>query len=42
MKKLFLFALAVLTLAPAHAQFSLNKNGQAVFGKRDVQSQVGS
>ena len=38
MKKLFLSALAVLTLAPAHAQFSLNKNGQAVFGKRDVQS----
>ena len=38
MKKLIIFALAVLTLAPAHAQFSLNKNGQAVFGKRMTQS----
>ena len=34
MKKLIILAIAVLTLAPAHAQFSLNKNGQAVFGKR--------
>lgn len=38
MKKLIILAIAVLTLAPAHAQFSLNKNGQAVFGKRMTQS----
>ena len=38
MKKLIIFALAVLTLAPAHAQFSLSKNRQAVFGKRMTQS----
>ena len=34
MKKILLWTLAVLTLAPAQAQFSLRKNGQAIFGKR--------